>query len=104
MTNPVPMKFDCYIPPPAKDIVFRRLFPIPEWDCIRAEWWTDHWVVSLVEDCKTVTTIDYLNEIKTLELLVTEAEALGCNVSKYRHLLKWRPLHQENELGRKLRS
>lgn len=92
MTKPIPMKFDCYIPKPAKDIVFRRLFPIPEWDCMRAEWFKDHWEVSLIKNCTLVTTIDYLKPIVDLDVLVTEAEALGCNISKWRYLLKSLPM------------
>lgn len=101
MTKPIPMKFDCYIPKPAKNIVLRRLFPIPEWDCLRAEWWIDHWEVSLIKNFSIVTTLSYIKQIKDLDVLITEAEALGCNVSKWRHLLKSYPLTAS---GKKLES
>lgn len=101
MTKPIPLEFTCYIPKPAKDIVFRRLFPIPEWDCIRAEWWLDHWEVNLIKDFSVVTKLNYLEPITDFQVLVIEAEALGCNVSKWRHLLKSLPLTAS---GKHLRS
>jgi hypothetical protein len=101
MTKPIPMKFDCYIPKPARDIVLRRLFPIPEWDCLRAEWFVDHWEVSLIKNFSVVATLDYIKPIVELDVLITEAEALGCNVSKWRYLLKSLPLTAS---GKNLRS
>lgn len=84
-----------------RDLVFRRLYPIPEWDALIAEYWETgvngsprtgkkRWELTLTKGLHAVCKLPYI--LYTLNEVITEAEALGCNVSAYRHLLIDEPI------------
>jgi hypothetical protein len=84
-----------------KDLVFRRLYPIPEWDALIAEYWdTGHngsprtgkkrWELTLSKGLYAVCKLPYA--LYSINEVIMEAEALGCNVSAYRHLLMDEPI------------
>ncbi len=86
---------------PSQQLVFRRLYPLLEWDRVEAVYWEDgwrdhsakgrrHWVLTLMKCEQVIATLPY--NLETLESMVTECEALGCNVSAYRHLLLDEPI------------
>lgn len=79
-----------------KNIVFRRLYPIPEWDALYAEYWDTgvngsprtgkkRWELTLTKALYPVAKLPYA--LYSIDEVITEAEALGCNISAYRHLL-----------------
>lgn len=67
-------------------IVFRKLLPCIEWDMVCAENKDGtNWALTLLKGQKFVKTIGNQDELVGV---LQEANALGCNISKWRYLYK----------------
>ena len=81
------------------EIVFRRLYPRPDWDILLATFERNHgryndiprWKLNLRLGSRSVCYLPY--SFSTFSEVVTEAEALGCNISAFRHLLLDDPIY-----------
>lgn len=81
-----------------KPILFRRLHPIPEWDTLSARIKdgiesssTIVWELSILKEDKVVCKLPYT--VDSIHNLIMEAEALGCNIADYRHLMLDEPIY-----------
>lgn len=82
-----------------KEVVFRRLYPRPDWDILLASFEKKHgrfndipkWKLNLRLGSRSVCYLPYYFD--TFSEVVMEAEALGCNISVFRHLLLDDPIY-----------